>query len=106
MNRPLAAALIALAGVGSASVPAVAFAQDASQLRALMRPGSSVFGSSGKEVGVIESVDKKTFVMKTPDGPVTLSRGVISLGVKGLRIDKTTSQVRELAEAQAKATAS
>lgn len=104
MNRPLAAALIALSGLGS--VPTIAYAQDASQVRALMRPGTSVYGSSGKEVGTIESVDKKTFVLKTPDGPVTLSRGLISLGVKGLRVDKTPSQIKDLAEAQSKASAS
>ena len=56
MNRPIAAALIAIAGIGS--LPAVAFAQDASQVKSLMRPGTSVFGASGKEVGTIESVDK------------------------------------------------
>jgi hypothetical protein len=104
MYRPIAAALIALAGFGS--VPSVVFAQDASQVRALMRPGTSVFGASGKEVGTIESVDKKTFVLKTPDGPVTMSRALISLGVKGLRVDKTPGQIKDLAEAQSKASAS
>ena len=34
-----------------------------------------------------------------------MSRALISLGVKGLRIDKTPSQVRDLAEAQNKASA-
>lgn len=100
MNRSLAAALIALAGFGS--LPAVAFAQDASQVRALMRPGTTVFGASGKDIGTIESVEKKTFVLKTPDGPVTMSRGLISLGVMGLRVDKTPSQIRDLALAQSK----
>lgn len=104
MHRPIAAALIAIASLGS--MPTVAIAQDASQVRALMRPGTSVFGASGKEIGTIESVDKKTFVLKTPDGPVTMSRAVISLGVKGLRVDKTPSQIKALAEAQGKADAS
>ena len=67
-----------------------------------MRPGTTVFGASGKDIGTIESVDKKTFVLKTPDGPVTLSRGVISLGVMGLRVDKTPCQIRDLALAQSK----
>jgi hypothetical protein len=100
MTRFLTAALIAAATLGS--VPGVAMAQDASQVQALMRPGTSVYGSSGKEIGTIESVDRKTFVLKTADGPVTLSRGTVSLGVKGLRVDKTPSQIRSLAEAQAK----
>lgn len=103
MNRPLAAALIALAGVSS--LPTAAFAQDASQMQALMRPGTSVFGASGRVIGTIESVDRKTFVLKTADGPVTMSRAVVSLGVKGLRIDKTPAQIRDLAEAQNKADA-
>lgn len=103
MNRPIAAALIALASVGS--MPTVAFAQDASQVKALMRPGTSVYGASGQSIGTIESVDKKTFVLKTPDGSVTMSRALISLGVKGLRVDKTTNQIRDLAEAQNKASA-
>ena len=104
MLRTIAAALVALASLGS--MPAVAYAQDASQVQALMRPGTSVYGSSGKEIGTIESVDRKTFVLKTPDGPVTMSRGVISLGVKGLRVDKTPSQIKDLAESQGKASAS
>lgn len=104
MNRPLAAALIAIASLGS--LPGIAIAQDASQVRALTRPGTSVFGASGQEIGTIESVDKKTFVLKTPDGPITLSRGLISLGVTGLRVDKTPAQIKALAEAQAKANGS
>lgn len=100
MTRFLTAALVVAATLGS--VPTVALAQDASQMQALMRPGASVFGSSGKEIGTIESIDRKTIVLKTADGPVTLSKGTLSVGVKGLRVDKTPSQIRTLAEAQAK----
>jgi hypothetical protein len=99
MYRPIAAAMIALASFGS--LPSIALAQDASQMRNLMRPGSTVFGSSGKAIGTIESIESRTFVLKTPDGPVTLSRGAVNLGVKGLFVDKTPSQIRALAASQA-----
>jgi hypothetical protein len=104
MYRPIAAAMIALASLGS--LPSVALAQDASQLRNLMKPGATVFGQSGKAIGTVESIDARTFVLKTPDGPVTLSRGTVNLGVKGLFVDKTPSQIRALAASQAATAAS
>lgn len=104
MYRPIAAAMIALASLGS--LPAIALAQDASQLRNLMRPGTIVFGSSGKAIGTVETIESRTFVLKSPDGPVTLSRGAVNLGVKGLFVDKTPSQIRELALSQSQQTPS
>ncbi|WP_310498855.1 hypothetical protein [Sandarakinorhabdus sp.] len=95
---------LALAVLAPAALATAAFAQGVSgsdYVRANLRVGAPVFGPTGRQIAIVESVAKSGIVVRGDTGPVTVPRTAFGPGSKGLVLNYTANELAKRQAAQA-----